>query len=228
MENGKWKKQPPTPCGSPATSGTHFPFSIFHFPLKATLIAIASLIAQTTSAQKFGYIDSKAILDKIPEYKVAQAELQKQTGVWQADVEAKVTAVDKLRKEYLAEEILLTDEMKKERTDLITKKDKEAKELQKKIFGFDGLYFLKKQELIKPLQDKIFESVEKVCKKKKVQIMFDKSADLVMIYTDTRHDYTDFVLEDLGLGDPKDTIDNKKKKDQGSGSGAQVGGGGDK
>ena len=170
-----------------------------------------ALCISEAAAQKFGYIDSKAILDKMPEYKLAQGEIQKQTQVWQADVEAKVAEVDKLRKEFLAEEILLTDEMKKERTDVITKKDKEAKELQKKVFGFEGLYFLKKQELIKPLQDKIFESVEKVCKKKKVQIMFDKSADLVMVYTDTKHDYTDFVLEDLGLGDPKDTIDNKKK-----------------
>lgn len=140
--------------------------------------------------------------------------------------------VDRLRKEYLAEEVLLTEEMKKERQEAINKKDKAAKEQQKKIFGFEGLYFLKKQELIKPVQDKVFDAVEKVCKKKKVQIMFDKSADLVMIYTDPKHDYTDFVLEELGLGDPKDTIDGKKKRgEQGApatsgGGGGNAGGGG--
>jgi outer membrane protein len=172
-------------------------------------------------AQKFGYLDSKFILEKMPEYKAAQGEIQKQTQVWQQEIEGMVSEVDNLRKEYLAEEILLTDEMKKERQEVISKKDKAAKEKQKKIFGFEGLYFLKKQELIKPLQDKLFDAVEKVCKKKKLQIMFDKSADLVMIYTDTKHDYTDFVLEELGLGDPKDTVDNKGKK--GAASSANAG-----
>ncbi len=182
-------------------------------------------------AQKFGYLDSKFILEKMPEYKAAQGEIQKQTQVWQQEIETMVAEVDKLRKEYLAEEILLTDEMKGERQAVIAKKDKAAKEKQKKIFGFEGLYFLKKQELIKPLQDKLFDAVEKVCKKKKLQIMFDKSADLVMIYTDTKHDYTDFVLEELGLGDPKDTVDNKGNKGGEDGQapvGGAPGGGGSK
>jgi outer membrane protein len=165
----------------------------------------------SAQAQKFGYIDAKFILEKLPEYKTAQAELAKQTQTWQKEIEGLGAETDRLRKEYLAEEVLLTDEMKLERQEAINKKDKAAKEQQKKIFGFDGLYFLKKQELIKPVQDKMFEAIEKVCKKKKIQIMFDKSSDVVMVYTDPRHDYTDFVLEELGLGDPKDTVDNKKK-----------------
>jgi outer membrane protein len=169
-------------------------------------------LSGNTYAQKFGYIDAKFVLEKLPEYKAAQSEITKQTQTWQKEIEALNGEVDRLRKEYLAEEVLLTDEMKGERQEIINKRDKAAKEQQKKIFGFEGLYFLKKQELIKPVQDKVFDAVEKVCKKKKVQIMFDKSADLVMIYTDPKHDYTDFVLEELGLGDPKDTVDNKKKK----------------
>lgn len=162
-------------------------------------------------AQKFGYINARFILEKMPEYKKAQGEIAQQSQVWQQEVETLVAEVDRLRKEYLAEEILLTDEMKKERQEVINKKDKAAKERQKKLFGFEGMYYLKKQELIKPLQDKLFDAVEKVSKKKKIQVMFDKSADLVMLYTDTRHDYTDFVLEELGLGDPNDVIDNPGK-----------------
>jgi outer membrane protein len=165
-------------------------------------------------AQKFGYIDSKFILNKMPEYKAAQGEISSQSQKWQKEIEDMRTEVEKLRKEYLAEEVLLTDDMKKERSDIIAKKDKASKEKQQKIFGFEGLYFLKKQELVKPLQDKVFEAVEKVCKKKKIQIMFDKAGDLVMIYTDTKHDYTDFVLEELGLGDKDDTIDNKRGSKQ--------------
>jgi outer membrane protein len=164
-------------------------------------------------AQKFGYIDSKFILSKMPEYKQASTELGAQSQKWQSEIEALRNEVDKLRKEYMAEEVLLTDDMKKERQTAIAKKEKDAKEAQNKAFGFEGLYFLKKQELVKPLQDKIFEAVEKVCKKKKIAIMFDKAGDLVMIYTNPAHDYTDFVLEELGLGDKDDTV-NEQNKDK--------------
>ena len=167
------------------------------------LFTVFSLSFLVCNAQKFGYIDSKAILNKMPEYKTAQGEIGKQTQTWQTEVETLTAEVDKLRKEYLAEEILLTEDMKGERQAVINKKDKAAKEQQKKIFGFDGLYFLKKQELVKPVQDKLFDAVEKVCKKKKLQIMFDKAADLVMVYTDPKHDYTDFVLEELGAWRPQ-------------------------
>lgn len=175
----------------------------------------------TVFAQKFGYIDSKFILNKMDEYKQANAEIQQQAARWQAEIEEMRQEVEKLRKEYLAEEVLLTDDMKKERLDLIAKKDREAKEKQNKVFGFEGLYFLKKQELIKPLQDKIFEAVEKVCKKKKLAIMFDKAGDLVMIYTNPVHDYTDFVLEELGLGEGDEKDKTKDSKSGGAGSKGQ-------
>src|SRR5688572_1582198 len=105
-----------------------------------------------------------------------------------------------------AEQVLLTDDMKKERTSAIQKKEAEMKEYQKKVFGFNGLFFLKKQELIKPIQDRVWDAVDKVCKQNSLAIMFDKSGELVMIYTDPRYDYTDFVLDELGLGDPNDKI----------------------
>lgn len=169
------------------------------------------MASQWAVAQKFGYIDSKFILSKMPDYKQASSELSQQSTKWQTEIEGLRNEVDKLRKEYMAEEVLLTDDMKKERQATIAKKDKEAKDAQNKAFGFEGLYFLKKQELVKPLQDKIFEAVEKVCKKKKIAIMFDKAGDLVMIYTNPAHDYTDFVLEELGLGDKDDTVNDKNK-----------------
>lgn len=98
--------------------------------------------------------------------------------------------------------------MKKERTDAIKKKETDLKEYQKKVFGVEGLLFLKKQELIKPIQDKIWDAVDKVAKKNSLAIVFDKSGELVMIYTDPRYDYTDFVLDELGLGDPNDVVKN--------------------
>ena|SRR6478735_7156054 len=159
-------------------------------------------------AQKFGYIDSRYILSKMPEYKKAQQELDRLTGKWQKEIEQMQVDIDGLEKTYQAEEVLMTEEMQKERLDTIFARKKALREFQKSVFGYEGLYFLKKQELMKPVQDKMFTAVEKVAKQKKLQIVFDKSGDLVMIYTDPIHDYSDYVLEELGLGDKNDVIQN--------------------
>ena len=113
-------------------------------------------------------------------------------------------------KKLNAEEVLLTEEMKNQRLAEIKLKEEELKEYNKKVFGFEGLLFLKKKELIQPIQDKIFAAVEKVAKQNRLQMVFDKSGSLVLIYTDPVQDYTDYVLEELGLGDENDTIDNNK------------------
>lgn len=173
------------------------------FGFLVTVLVFGLNIAQ---GQKFGYIDSDFILSKMPEYKKAQDEIDQLSGAWQKEINEMQKKVEGLYSAYSAEQVLLTEEMKKERLEEIAKKENELKEYNKKVFGFQGLYFLKKQELIKPLQDKVFDAVEKVAKANRLAIIFDKSGELVMIYTDPRHDYTDFVLEELGLGDPNDKI----------------------
>lgn len=157
-------------------------------------------------AQKFGYIDSDFILSKMPEYAKAQGEIDQLSAAWQKEIEEMQRSVESLYSTYQAEQVLLTEVMKQERLDEIRRKETELKDYQKKVFGFGGLFFLKKQELIKPLQDKVFDAVEKVSKSNRLAIIFDKAGELVMIYTDPRHDYTDFVLEELGLGDPNDKV----------------------
>lgn len=164
-------------------------------------------------SQKFGYIDSEFILKKMKEYDAAQKDIDKITDKWLAEVSDKQKEVQKLKEDFAVAELLLTEDIKKERLDTIAKKEKVAKDLQNKYFGFEGMLFQKRQEVMKPVREKLFAAVQKVCKAKQVQIMFDKAADVVMIYTDPKHDYTDFVLEALGLGDNKDTIDNKRDKD---------------
>ena len=84
---------------------------------------------------------------------------------------------------------------------------KEATDYHTKVFGYNGLFFLKKKELVKPELDKVFEAVERVCKRHGLDYLFDKSGDLVLAYTNPVHDYTDYVLEELGLGDPNDVIE---------------------
>lgn len=158
------------------------------------------------SAQKFGYFDSDFVLSKMPEYSKAQGEIDQLSAAWQKEIEDLQLKVDELYRTYQAEQVLLTEEMKQERLDEIKKKETELKDYQKKVFGFGGLFFLKKQELIKPLQDKIFDAVEKVAKSNRLAMVFDKAGELVIVYTDPRHDYTDFILEELGLGDPNDKV----------------------
>jgi len=172
----------------------------------ASIVIFTLLGLNFAEGQKFGYIDTNFILSKMPEYAKAQSEIDQLSSGWQKEVEDMSKNVEALYSSLKAEEVLLTDEMKSERLEAIHKKEAEAKEYQRKVFGFGGLFFLKKQELIKPLQDKVWDAVEKVAKQNRLAIIFDKSSELVMIYTDPRHDYTDFVLEELGLGDPNDKI----------------------
>ena len=178
--------------------------------MRRCLITIFFLIfgLNFVNAQRFGYIDTQFILDKMPDYKKAQDEINQLSQAWEKEVQDMQKKIEGMYAALQAEQVLLTEEMKKERIDAIRKKEAEMKEYQKKVFGFEGLFFLKKQELIKPIQDKVWDAVDKVCKENNLAIMFDKAGELVMIYTDPRHDYTDFVLDQLGLGDPNDKIKN--------------------
>jgi outer membrane protein len=158
-------------------------------------------LAPALYGQKIGYIDSGFILAKMPEYKEAQTAIDKLSQTWQSELEKLKQEIDKANLEYKAEEILLTDQMKQERLKEIEKKNQLYAETNKKYFGYQGLLFLKRQELIKPVQDKVFEAVEKVCRAKRIDFLLDKSADLTLLYTNPVHDYTDFVLEELGLAE---------------------------
>ncbi|NQZ76603.1 MAG: OmpH family outer membrane protein [Ekhidna sp.] len=177
--------------------------------MKKILFPLFGLFLSTvTFAQKFGYVDTQYILEKMPEYKEAQAEIERLAKGWETEVQNLYQQVEALEVDLQAEEVLLTKEMWEERNAEIELKWKEVKEYQQSIFGFDGLYFLKKKELVKPVQDQVFDAVERVAKNNRLQIVFDKSGDLVMIYTDPIHDYTDFVLEDLGLVENQSASNN--------------------
>lgn len=178
--------------------------------MRACIITIFFLIFGLTfvKAQRFGYIDTDYILKKMPEYNKAQDEISQLSAGWEKEIQDMSKNIEGMYSSLQAEQVLLTDEMRKERTDAIKKKEAELKEYQKKVFGFGGLFFLKKQELIKPVMDKVWDAVDKVAKQNNLAIVFDKSSQLVMIYTDPRYDYTDFVLDELGLGDPNDVIKN--------------------
>jgi outer membrane protein len=181
------------------------------------IILITSILLITSAAsfaQKFAYVDTEYILGQIPEYKAAQAEIDKISVQWQKEIEAKYAEIDKMYKAYQAEQILLTDDMKKKREGDIVAKEKEAKDLQKQRFGVDGELFKKRQELVKPIQDKVYSAVKAVAEKGTYSIMFDKSSELTMLYTSSKLDKSDAVLEQMGYkvaGTPKTTGAGQKK-----------------
>jgi len=174
---------------------------------KLGIIVVTLLLSQGLIAQKWGYIDATYILQKMPEYDEVQQELDKVSQQWQEEIAGLRLEVQSLYDAYQTEEVLLTDEMKAERIETIKEKEETSKEYHRKVFGYEGLFFLKKKELLKPVQDKLFDAVEKIAKSKRLELVFDKSGDYAIIYSNPVHDYTDFVLEELGLGDNTDTIE---------------------
>lgn len=163
-------------------------------------------IGSIVNAQKFGYIDTDYILAQMPEYKEAENEIDQLSKSWHSEIQQRYKEIESMYNELQAEEVLLTSEMKEERLGEIKTREEEVKDYNSKVFGYEGLFFLKKKELMKPVMERVIEATWKVSKAHRIQIMFDKAADLVMIYTDPTHDYTDFVLEELGYGDENDTI----------------------
>jgi outer membrane protein len=169
---------------------------------KIIIIAVVVLASFHTQAQRYCVIDSKYILENLPDYKQAQTKLDEASAQWQKEIDAKLQEVDRMYKAYQAEQVMLSEEMKKKREEEIVKKEKEAKELQKKRFGFEGDLFKKRQELVKPVQDKVYNAIQKLASSKAYDVIFDKSADLSIFYSDSKIDKSDDVLRDLGVAAP--------------------------
>lgn len=167
--------------------------------MKKLILIFLFLANAPISAQKFGYVNSEFILSNMKEYKSAMGEIENLSKAWEKEISDMYIEIEKKEIELKTEQILLTKEMFEDKRESLDEEWKEVREYQNKVFGFEGLYFLKKKELIEPIQDIIFESVEKVAKKNRLQIIFDKSSEPVLLYTNPIHDYTDYVLEDLGL-----------------------------
>ncbi|MBX3163182.1 MAG: OmpH family outer membrane protein [Bacteroidetes bacterium] len=163
----------------------------------AMLLFTASF-AFSQAAAKFAYVDTEYIMGQIPEYKAAQTELDKTSAQWQKEIENKYADIDKLYKAYQADAILLTDDMKKKRENEIINREKEAKELQKQRFGVDGELFKKRQELVKPLQDKVYNAIKSVAEKKGYGFVIDKSGQTALLYASAKYDLSDDVLVSLG------------------------------
>ena len=163
------------------------------------LLLLLLTMSSVAFAQKIGYVDSEYILNRHPDYKKVQEEMEALASEWRKEAQNLETEIKEMYNALKAEEVLLTEEMYQERLQTIKEKEKSATAFNNRVFGINGQYFQKQSELLQPLQSKIFDAIDKVSKRNGIAILFDKASGLSMIYTDPRHDYSDFVIEELGL-----------------------------
>ena len=150
-------------------------------------------------SQKYAIIDTRYILDKMPDYKQAQKQLDDVQAEWQKEIDAKQAELDKMYKDYDAEQVMLSDDLKKKREDQLFLKEKDLRDLQRKRFGFEGDLFKKRQELVKPIQDKVYNSVQKMAVQRGYDFVLDKSEGITVIFADPKLDKSEDVLKDLGV-----------------------------
>jgi len=163
-------------------------------------LSILLMGAGVSMAQRFAYVDTDYVLEQIKEYTDAQSKLDGMAMAWQEEIDAKFDAVTKLYNKYQAEEFLLTDEMKRKREEEIIQKEKEANELQRQRFGFEGDLFKKRQELIQPIQERVYNAIEKIATNLGYDFIFDKaSGGATMLYTNSKFDLSEQVLKNMGV-----------------------------
>lgn len=150
--------------------------------------------------QKTGYIDSEYILNKHPDYKLIQDELTNISDQWKKQAQDLDKEIKDLYNQLKAEEVLLTEEMYQQRLQEINEKKKESQAFNSRIFGINGQYYQKQAELLQPLQSKIYDAIQRVTRRNNIGMLFDKaSVPTGLIYTDPIHDYSEFVLAELGI-----------------------------
>lgn len=168
--------------------------------MKKTLITLAAVIitALTASAQKFALVDMEYVLSNLPAYEMANEQLNQVSQRWQKEVEAKSAEAETMYKNYQAQMVFLTDEQKKQNEEAIVAKEKEAMELRNKYFGPDGELYKKRQSLMQPIQEDIYNAVKAVAEQRGYQCIFDRASSSDIIFASPRIDISNEVLERLG------------------------------
>lgn len=150
-------------------------------------------------AQRYAIIDTKYILDKMPEYKEAQKNLDDVAAGWQKEIDRMQQELDRMYKDFEAEQVMLSDELRKKREDQLFGKEKDLRELQRKRFGFEGDLFKRRGELIKPVQDKVYNAVQKLAAQRGYDFILDKSEGITVIFADPKLEKSEDVLKELGV-----------------------------
>ncbi|MCL2027564.1 MAG: OmpH family outer membrane protein [Bacteroidales bacterium] len=166
---------------------------------KIIISAILVLATSVVCAQRFAFVDSEYILSNIPEYNDAIEEIDDLSIRWQKEIEERFQEIDRLFQRFQAEAPLLSDDMRRRREQEIVNKEKEAQDLQRRRFGAEGDLFKKRQEMLRPIQDRVYSSIEKIAKNRNYEFVFDRSDNANLLYADTRRDISNEILNDMGL-----------------------------
>ena len=150
-------------------------------------------------AQRYAIVDTKYILDKIPDYQEAQKKLDEFSVQWQKEIDTKQTELDRMYKNFEAEQVLLSDELKKKREDELFVREKELRDLQRRRFGFEGDLFKRRQDLVKPIQDRVYNAIQKIAVNRQYDFILDKSEGITIIFADPKLDRSEDVLRELGV-----------------------------
>ena len=176
---------------------------------------ILFLITYLVSAQrsvKIGYIDTEYILENLPEYNQVSDRLEEKAAGWKKEIEDRSRKIEQKKEALNSERILLTDEMIDEIEEEITLDEEELSEYQQKRFGPRGDLIIQKQQLIQPIQDQIFNAIRELAESKNYDFIFDKSADIVMLYSDKRFDVSDQILRTISRANNRKKLDSRKDK----------------
>lgn len=157
-------------------------------------------IAITSQAQKFALVDMEYILKNIPSYEMANEQLNQLSLRWQKELDALYQEADQMYKNYISEKVFLTDDQIKKREEEIVAKEKEATELKAKYFGPEGELYQKRQSLMKPIQDDIYNATKKVAEERGYQMIIDRATSSDIIFASPRIDVSNEVLNKLGYG----------------------------
>ena len=168
--------------------------------MKKLLFTLCLMTASwALSAQNFAYVDSQYIMENMPEFQEAQSELDKMSKTWQDEIEKRYREIEELYKTFQAEQVLLTDEMRLKREEEIIEKEKAVQEFQREKFGVEGELFKKRQELLKPIQQKIYDTIKEVANAGNYEVIFDRSEQSNILFAEERLDKSDSVLRKLGV-----------------------------
>ena len=162
-------------------------------------LVLLPLLSFQADAQRFCYVDTEYILEKMPEYRSAQKQLDDQAEQWKSEIEKKRKEIEKLYNEYQAEQVLLPEDIRKKKENEILNKEDALNEYKDKKFGREGELFKKRRELIKPIQDKVFDAIQKLAQDEGYDFIFDKAGAVTMLYVNAKFDRSDEVLELLGV-----------------------------
>ena len=164
------------------------------------LVTVVFMLSLSTFAQRgvrIGYIDTEYILENVPEYQEATSQLENKVQKWKNEIETQLSAIEQKRKDLSNEKALLTKELIEEREEDIVFEEKEILDYQQKRFGPNGDLMIQKKQLIQPIQDQIFAAVQDIADKQKYDFVFDKSADVVMLYSAKRFDFSEQVIRSI-------------------------------